>query len=113
MMLNHTTVFKFKRIHCELIIQNYEFRFIKSVSFYKYLFILTTQGCGPGNYSAKTGRWTFSRTCKICPIGTYKDTDITYYSCTACPEGQTNDQKGSTSVQQCKPSKTYLIYLML
>ena len=57
--------------------------------------------CGNGNYSMFTGRYTFDRECRMCPIGSYSVSN-TATICTPCPEGETTDQEGST---RCRPSK--------
>ena len=42
--------------------------------------------------------------CKLCPIGTYSDTEDADV-CTSCPPGKTTFQKGSDRISLCQPGK--------
>ena len=70
------------------------------------------QECGKGYYAARTGPFTFNRTCMICAKGSYSDTD-TAYSCIQCPTGQTTVYEGSSNSSNCQGSKIINFNLFL
>ena len=80
---------------------------------FTHLFILLFLECGQGYYAASIGQYHFDRECRICPVGTFSDTD-TAISCTQCVEGETTDQSGSTSCRPCKNIKnTFKFWIKL
>ena len=68
------------------------------------MFYLYLKVCGQGNYSAHTGYWSFKRTCKKCPIGTYNDIEQSY-SCKQCPDGTTTMWEGVKGHVYCVKSE--------
>ena len=73
---------------------------ILSVLVFFYIFV----GCGKGYYAARTGPLQFNRTCRICPRGTYSDTE-TAYSCIQCQPGITTALEGSINISHCQGDK--------
>ena len=74
------------------------------------IFILSLKGCGQGYYSEFTGRYTFERTCRICPTGTYTDID-TATSCIQCSPGQTTTGEGSSECQHGENKHIYTTFM--
>ena len=52
--------------------------------------------CSAGQYLNAT-----SRSCKLCPVNTYKDENQTSFMCKKCPHHKITQNKGSTNISHC------------
>ena len=63
--------------------------------------MIVFEGCSKGYYATQSGYDRFDKRCRICPTGTYAETDTASNFCIPCPDGKTTANLGSNSSSQC------------
>ena len=62
--------------------------------------LIGTIECSSGAFKCPVGLYMNNGTCYLCPIGQYTDT-AGQSACLHCPDDQTTNHEGATSIDQC------------